>query len=205
MSSDRSPAWLLLVISLPTQSATARMRVWRTLKALGCMALRDGAYLLPQAGGREDALLEIAEDCVREGGVAWLMGAQPRGADDAEAWRALFDRSADYAELRKAWKDANRGLSRLGMPEPGSASGLSTRRRSQGVPGLGICRATSGVIGSKVREVAPRYRRRAQPAGPFLIKERTPRVFVCPAFDPGARGHGADAGWDRRSRAPAPA
>ena len=41
------PRWLLLVVSLPTPSATARMRVWRGLKSLGCMALRDGAYLLP--------------------------------------------------------------------------------------------------------------------------------------------------------------
>jgi hypothetical protein len=117
MPIDASSDWLLLVISLPTPSATARMRVWRALKALGCMALRDGAYLLPQGEGREDALLEIAEDCTREGGVAWLVGAQPRGADDGEAWRALFDRSADYAELRKSWKDANRGLASLGATE----------------------------------------------------------------------------------------
>ena len=41
--------WLLLVVSLPTPSATARMRIWRALKALGCVALRDGAYLLPAA------------------------------------------------------------------------------------------------------------------------------------------------------------
>lgn len=117
MAFDRSPCWLLLVISLPTPSATARMRVWRALKALGCMALRDGAYLLPQGEGREEALLEIAEDCTREGGVAWLIGAEPRSADDAEAWCALFDRNGDYAELRKSWKDANRGLAKLGDTE----------------------------------------------------------------------------------------
>jgi hypothetical protein len=117
MAFDRSPSWLLLVISLPTPSATARMRVWRALKALGCMALRDGAYLLPQGEGREEALLEIADDCTREGGVAWLIGAQPRGADNAEAWRTLFDRSGDYAELRKAWKDASRGLAKLSDTE----------------------------------------------------------------------------------------
>ena len=114
---DASPAWLLLVVSLPTPSATARMRVWRALKALGCMALRDGAYLLPEGDGREESLLEIAEDCTREGGVAWLVGAQPRGPEDEQAWRALFDRGADYVELRKAWKDANRGLAKLGPAE----------------------------------------------------------------------------------------
>jgi len=116
MSSDPSCDWLMLVVSLPTSGATARMRVWRALKALGCMALRDGAYLLPEGTGRADALREIAEDCIREGGVAWLVGARPRG-DDAQAWRALFDRSAEYAELRKSWKDANRGLGKLGTTE----------------------------------------------------------------------------------------
>ncbi|MGI9047510.1 MAG: chromate resistance protein ChrB domain-containing protein, partial [Burkholderiales bacterium] len=40
-----SSAWLSLVMSLPTQNATARMRVWRSLKSLGCVALRDGVYL----------------------------------------------------------------------------------------------------------------------------------------------------------------
>src|SRR5438046_2714119 len=112
-----APTWLLLVISLPTPSATARMRVWRALKALGCMALRDGAYLVPGGESREEALLEIAQDCMGEGGVAWLVGAQPRGDEDEEAWRALFDRSSDYAELRKAWRESSRGLAKLGPTE----------------------------------------------------------------------------------------
>jgi len=112
-----SKPWLLLVVSLPTSSATARTRVWRALKALGSMALRDGAYLLPANESREEALLAIADDCTREGGVAWLMDAQPRSSDDEAAWRQLFDRSADYAELRKSWKEANRGLAGLGAAE----------------------------------------------------------------------------------------
>ena len=114
---DPAPPWLLLVVSLPTAGATARMRVWRALKALGCMALRDGAYLLPAGEGREDALREIGDDCTRESGVAWLMGTQPRSADDEQSWRALFDRSADYAELRKSWKDANRGLAESALAD----------------------------------------------------------------------------------------
>jgi len=56
MQSQTSANWLLLVISLPTSSATGRMRIWRALKALGCAALRDGAYLLPAAPGRAEAL-----------------------------------------------------------------------------------------------------------------------------------------------------
>lgn len=114
-SSD--PPWLLLIVSLPTSSATGRMRIWRALKAQGCMALRDGAYLLPSKPDHEQALQELADECIREGGSAWLMAVLPRSADEASAYRQLFDRSEDYAELRKAWKDANRGIASLAAPE----------------------------------------------------------------------------------------
>jgi hypothetical protein len=118
MSSERTTlAWLLLVVSLPTESATPRMRIWRALKALGCMALRDGAYLLPAGGDREQVLRELADECLREGGNAWLMGVHPRSPDEEFAYRQLFDRSAEYAELRKSWKEANRTLAVLAAPE----------------------------------------------------------------------------------------
>jgi hypothetical protein len=86
------------------------MRIWRALKSLGCIALRDGAYLLPSGDERERSLQELADECVREGGVAWLMAVQPRSADEVLTYRQLFDRPEDYAELRKSWKEANRGL-----------------------------------------------------------------------------------------------
>jgi hypothetical protein len=117
MQSQTSANWLLLVISLPTSSATGRMRIWRALKALGCAALRDGAYLLPAAPGRAEALRELGSECEREDGSAWLMTVIPDSADDDAAYRQLFDRSEQYAELRKTWKAENRGLRTLSMTE----------------------------------------------------------------------------------------
>lgn len=116
-------AWLLLVVSLPTQSATARMRVWRALKALGCAALRDGAYLLPSGDGREQALQALAEECEHGGGSAWLMAVTARSREESEAFEQLFDRSADYVELRQTWKEAYRSLESL------SAAGLGRLQR----------------------------------------------------------------------------
>ncbi len=116
MNMDRA-SWLLLVVSLPSSGATARMRIWRGLKAMGCAALRDGAYLLPGGGEREQALQALADDCLREGGSAWLTAVQPRSADEAAAFRQLFDRHADYAELRQGWKAANAGLASLAAVE----------------------------------------------------------------------------------------
>jgi hypothetical protein len=114
---SESPSWLLLIVSLPTSSATARMRIWRALKALGCVALRDGAYLMPARPEHEQPLQGLADECHREGGSAWLMVVQPRSAHDANAYRQLFDRADDYAELRRTWQQANRGLDALAAPE----------------------------------------------------------------------------------------
>jgi hypothetical protein len=75
------------------------MRIWRALKAMGCAALRDGAYLLPRADAQQEQLRELADETVREGGNAWLLTVQPQSGDESLAWRALFDRSEDYAEL----------------------------------------------------------------------------------------------------------
>lgn len=115
--------WLLLVVSLPTQGATARMRIWRALKALGCAALRDGAYLLPGGEARHSSLRELADDCIREGGTAWLMSVQPPSSEE-EALRDLFDRSAEWAGMRQGWKEAGRGLAKL---PPGELQRLQRR------------------------------------------------------------------------------
>ena len=117
MTSLNPATWLLLVVSLPTPNATARMRIWRAVKSLGCMALRDGAYLLPEGAQREQALQELADECTREGGSAWLMTVLPRSAGEADAYRQLFDRTEDYADLRKSWKEANRTLASLAVAE----------------------------------------------------------------------------------------
>jgi hypothetical protein len=93
------------------------MRIWRGLKALGCAAMRDGAYLLPADAEREQALQTLADECQREGGSAWLMAVQPRSVDETAAYRQLFDRHEDYVELRKAWKEANAGLAALSPAE----------------------------------------------------------------------------------------
>jgi hypothetical protein len=109
--------WLLLILSLPTTGATARMRIWRALKAMGCAALRDGAYLLPFAEAQREQLRELADETVREGGNAWLLTVLPESDSESEAWRALFDRSEDYAELLQALSGNRKKLAGLTVQE----------------------------------------------------------------------------------------
>ena len=70
-----SDSWLALVVSLPSASATARMRIWRAVKALGCAALRDGAYLLPAQAEQAAQLQTLADEA-----TAVIPAADPRTA-----------------------------------------------------------------------------------------------------------------------------
>jgi hypothetical protein len=94
-----SATWLLLVVSLPTAQTNARMRLWRATKAVGAVALRDGAYLLPDTAACREALQTQAVDVRAAGGNAWLTSVAPLDPDESDAWCALFDRGADYAAL----------------------------------------------------------------------------------------------------------
>lgn len=112
-----SNSWLLLIVTLPTQAATVRMRVWRALKAGGCAPLRDGAYMLPAGADRQELLRGLGMECERAGGGAWLMHVQAVNEDEAAAYRQLFDRQEEYEEQRQAWKDASKALSSQPLPE----------------------------------------------------------------------------------------
>lgn len=89
--------WAVLVLTFPTENATARMRAWRALKAKGCAVLRDGIYLLPHTAEREDMLRELAGSIDEAGGTAHLLRAQSLDASQEADFRALFDRNDDYA------------------------------------------------------------------------------------------------------------
>lgn len=88
--------WLIMVLSLPTENATVRQRAWRSLKAAGAAALRDGVYVLPAAAEHSAVLEAVAVDVTGGGGATHLLTAQ---ATDEAPYVALFDRSRDYTEL----------------------------------------------------------------------------------------------------------
>lgn len=110
-------SWILLIVSLPTSGATARMRIWRTLKALGGAALRDGAYLLPARAEQVEQFRELADETQQQDGQARLLTVHPDQDDDAAAYRALFDRASEYAELLASVSEARQTLSALSEAE----------------------------------------------------------------------------------------
>ncbi len=91
--------WLELVTSLPTENATERMRVWRALRAIGAGVLRDGVYVLPERPDLQEVLAALATEITEAGGSAHVLRVEARDEAQAEALRALFDRTKDYAAL----------------------------------------------------------------------------------------------------------
>ena len=88
--------WLLLVLSLPTETATVRMRAWRALRAAGAAVLRDGVYLLPERDACRATLEAIAADVQAGGGSTHLMVVNE---SEGAGFGMLFNRSDDYAAL----------------------------------------------------------------------------------------------------------
>ncbi len=107
--------WLLLVMSLPTRNATARMRIWRALKQAGCATLRDGVYLLPAGAAAQRAFEAQAQEILAAGGSAHLLPLQVTEAEKDEQFRRLFDRAENYAELKQVL-DGLRGKQKRGTP-----------------------------------------------------------------------------------------
>jgi hypothetical protein len=126
--SNTHTSWLLLIVSLPSDRGTARMRIWRALKALGCVALRDGAYLVPDEPALQKQLADLNAESVREGGSGWLLTVMPSTESENDAYQALFDRSADYLEWQ-ARLDAGRDA--IASANPQEANRLVRKLRKE--------------------------------------------------------------------------
>ncbi|MEX3955296.1 chromate resistance protein ChrB domain-containing protein [Trinickia sp. EG282A] len=102
--------WSLLVLTLPTENATARMRFYRALKAKGCAVLRDGIYLLPYSEAHEHMLRELAGAIAESGGTAHLLRAPSLDASQEDEFRTLFDRESDYDAFIRSLAEARKTI-----------------------------------------------------------------------------------------------
>ncbi len=88
--------WLLLILSLPTENASTRMRAWRALKTAGAAVLRDGVYVLPAGNAHQQTLGAVATDVEGSGGTAYLLELDQT---TTYPFTELFDRSVEYTKL----------------------------------------------------------------------------------------------------------
>ena len=113
--------WCLLVLSLPTDNASARMRAWRSLKGSGAAVLRDGVYVLPDSLAHRAQLREVADDVRANDGMARVFD----GVASDEALDSLFDRADEFTALLAETQAASAALRR----EMSGAEALRGARR----------------------------------------------------------------------------
>lgn len=99
--------WLLLIHQLPAKPAYARVKIWRRLKGLGAVTVKNSVYALPANAETQEDFAWLTKEIAELGGEAFVCEARlVDGLDDGEV-QALFDaaRDEDYTEIAAAARD----------------------------------------------------------------------------------------------------
>ena len=130
--------WSALFLTLPTQPSAVRLRVWRTLKTLGCGALRDGVHVLPI---EHAALFDpVVAEVQAHGGQASVLELSTSDAARRDELLALFDRTEAYRQWRTDAQALAAAAPTLGETEArrrwrATAEALQALRRIDYYPG----------------------------------------------------------------------
>ena len=110
MSTNDTPdgaRWLMLIHQLPAKPAYARVKIWRRLKGLGAVTVKNSVYALPSNTETQEDFAWLVKEIAELGGEAFVCEARMiDGLGDGEV-QALFDaaRDEDYAEIAAAARD----------------------------------------------------------------------------------------------------
>jgi hypothetical protein len=120
--------WLLLLALMATEDPAARMRVLRTLEALGAAVMRDGAYLLPDTPGNRKSLEALSDYITKSAGTAHIVNAGATSPEQQGLFKRLFDRSQRYQELVKTVESLSLGY---GQTDPGAIARVLHKQRRE--------------------------------------------------------------------------
>ncbi|MDI1283279.1 MAG: chromate resistance protein [Reyranella sp.] len=104
MSTNETPEgarWLLLIHQLPAKPAYARVKIWRRLKGLGAVTVKNSVYALPANAETQEDFAWLVKEIAELGGEAFVVeAALVDGLSDGDV-QALFDaaRDEDYAAV----------------------------------------------------------------------------------------------------------
>jgi hypothetical protein len=116
--------WLLLIFSLPSKKASARVSIWRKLQRFGTLALRNSGYVLPNTQENLERFEWLAKAIRSSKGEASLL--QVQAIDDLPA-EVLYDQ---FRDLRKSdYVALIREVQKLNLSDPGFLSQLARLKR----------------------------------------------------------------------------
>jgi hypothetical protein len=93
--------WLVLAHQLPTKLAYQRVKVWRSLQAVGALNLKNAFYVLPATAEARTAFVRILQDVEQAGGEGILSEAELVAGMRDDEMRRLFNnaRESDYRDV----------------------------------------------------------------------------------------------------------
>jgi len=113
-------AWLLLILSLPPQPSSIRVKVWRRLQAQGAVALKNSVYLLPFTPENYERFQWLTQEVAKSGGEATLLKVDRIENMRADEVVRLFHnaRGEDYRRLAERYRKLLRDLDRKAKGAP---------------------------------------------------------------------------------------
>jgi Protein ChrB, N-terminal len=106
--------FVLLIVSLPPNPSSLRVRVWRRLRALGAVALKRTVYLLPDTPDNYEQFQWLGQEIQRERGETILLRVdQIENMSRSDIVRLFHEaRDPDYRQLAARYRKLMQTLER---------------------------------------------------------------------------------------------
>jgi hypothetical protein len=102
MDADSRPSkWLLLLTQLPKTPSSARVALWRHLRAAGATSIVNSAWVLPETDTHVEFLGKLRDEVSRQGGTVFMLSIPVSSPEVNEEFMARFraDRAKEYDEF----------------------------------------------------------------------------------------------------------
>lgn len=105
---------VLLIVSLPPNPSSLRVKVWRRFRAIGAVALKRTVYLLPDSPDHYEHFQWLAQEIQRDGGEATLLRVkQIENMSSDEVVRLFHEaRNPEYRRLAARYRKLLQSLDR---------------------------------------------------------------------------------------------
>jgi hypothetical protein len=103
--------WLMLAMKLPSDAASARVRIWRRLNGIGAVPVKNGFYALPNNSECREDFEWLRREIEEAGGEALTLEASLMSGMSDDDMRAAFDaaRNEDFDQLIESATELARG------------------------------------------------------------------------------------------------
>ena len=104
MDAEAYPSsWLVLLAQLPSKPSSARVALWRRMRAVGATPVVNGAWMLPCTTAHEDFFEQSSEYVIRRGGTGFVLRVSGSSPESNESIVRLFQSDEGMQESVAGW------------------------------------------------------------------------------------------------------